>query len=87
MDRYEIRERLENVSLNRRFPRSLTIAQRRRNDMIKQWSMDDTQTWFYSRSPSLDRPKFPTTFEDGSENKESAVNSSTQVLMMRMLND
>ena len=55
MDRGEIRDRLEtNLSYNR-LPRSLAVVQRRRADIIKQWSIDDTQTWFYSRSESLDR--------------------------------
>ena len=49
MDRVEIRDRLEtNLSYNR-LPRALTVVQRRRADIIKQWSIDDTQTWFYSR--------------------------------------
>ena len=51
-----IRDRLEfNCVTMCRLPRSLTVAQRRRAGMVKQWSMDETQNWFYSRSPSLDR--------------------------------
>ena len=41
-----------------RLPRVLTVqAQRRRagQGMVKQWSMDETKSWFYARSSSLDR--------------------------------
>ena len=54
LDRDDLRDRLGMASLCR-LPRALTVAQRRRAGMAKQWSMDETQTWFYSRSPSLDR--------------------------------
>ena len=53
-DRDDLRDRLGMTSLCR-LPRALTVAQRRRAGMAKQWSMDETQTWFYSRSPGLDR--------------------------------
>ncbi len=29
--------------------------------MVKQWSMDETQSWFYARSASLDRTNNMTT--------------------------
>ena len=57
MEREELRDRLEQ-SLGYttcRLPRVLTVAQRRRAGMVKQWSMDETKSWFYSRSSSLDR--------------------------------
>ena len=38
-----------------RLPRVLTLAQRRRTGMVKQWSMDETKSWFYGRSSSLER--------------------------------
>ena len=41
-----------------RLPRVLTVqAQRRRagQGMVKQWSMDETKSWFYARSSSLER--------------------------------
>ena len=49
MDRVEIRDRLETKLSYNRLPRALTVVRRRRADIIKQWSIDDTQTWFYSR--------------------------------------
>ena len=52
----EILDRLENNMALCRLPRAVTLARRRRADIVKQWSMDETQVWFYSRSPSLDRP-------------------------------
>ena len=51
----EILDRLENNMALCRLPRAVTLARRRRADIVKQWSMDETQIWFYSRSPSLDR--------------------------------
>ena len=56
-EKNEIRERLETNLALYRFPRALAVVHRRRTDVIKQWSMDETQSWFYSRSPSLDRSK------------------------------
>ena len=56
-EREELRDRLEQ-SLGYstcRVPRVLTVAQRRRAGMVKQWSMDETKSWFYARSSSLDR--------------------------------
>ena len=55
VDRDEIRDRLETNLPFCRLPRALAVVQRRRADIIKQWSIDDTQSWFYSRSESLDR--------------------------------
>ena len=43
------------TSATPRLPRVLTLAQRRRTGMVKQWSMDETKSWFYGRSSSLDR--------------------------------
>jgi hypothetical protein len=56
-EREELMDRLEQ-SLGYttcRLPRVLTVAQRRRAGMVKQWSMDETKSWFYARSSSLDR--------------------------------
>ena len=58
----EILDRIEHNMALCRLPRAVTLAHRRRTnhrgaDIVKQWSMDETQTWFYSRSPSLDRPE------------------------------
>ncbi len=63
MEREELRQRLEQslgggASSGRpRLPRMLTMAQRRRRaaGMVKQWSMDETKSWFYARSASQDR--------------------------------
>ena len=55
VDREEIRDRLETNLSFCRLPRALAVVQRRRADIIKQWSIDETQSWFYSRSESLDR--------------------------------
>ncbi len=64
MEREELRDRLEqrlfpSGALSCRLPRVLTVAQRRRGaGMVKQWSMDETKSWFYAakRSSSTDRP-------------------------------
>jgi len=51
-----------------RLPRVLTMAQRHKkgkdgdgvaSNMLKQWSMDETKSWFYARSSSLERTKVP----------------------------
>ena len=69
LEREELRDRLEQSlgystggalcgSGGPRLPRVLTVqAQRRRagQGMVKQWSMDETKSWFYARSSSLDR--------------------------------
>lgn len=51
-----------------RYTRDLAVVHRRRScrrtDIVKQWSMDETQLWFYSRSPSLDRQSFITEESD-----------------------
>ena len=49
----ELRDRLElGLGYPCRLPRSIAVAQRRRVGMVKQWSMDETQSWFYARSLS-----------------------------------
>ena len=60
LEREELRDRLEqslgySTMTTCRLPRVLTVAQRRRAGMVKQWSMDETKSWFYARSSSLDR--------------------------------
>jgi hypothetical protein len=69
IDREDLRDRLEQTLgyTTCRLPRALTVAQRRRAGMIKQWSMDETKSWFYSRSPSLDRP--PVVTEESDQGK------------------
>ena len=53
MDRDELRDRLEQTLgfSGCRLPRVLTVAAQRRRagGMVKQWSMDETKSWFYSR--------------------------------------
>ncbi len=58
-EREELLDRLEQ-SLGYstcRLPRVLAVAAQRRRQagMVKQWSMDETKSWFYARSSSLDR--------------------------------
>ena len=61
LEREELRDRLEqslgysSMTACPRLPRVLTVAQRRRAGMVKQWSMDETKSWFYARSSSLER--------------------------------
>ena len=69
VDRDEIRDRLETNLPFCRLPRALAVVQRRRADIIKQWSIDDTQSWFYSRSESLDRHQRPGHFSEESSEK------------------
>lgn len=83
MEREELMDRLEQ-SLGYstcRLPRVLTVAQRRRAGMVKQWSMDETKSWFYSRSSSLDRqgPHLSTQEEDPSNSGTSSPLTSSAV--------
>ena len=78
----EILDRIEHNMALCRLPRAVTLAHRRRTnhrgaDIVKQWSMDETQTWFYSRSPSLDRP----------ENHESdKVDNDDEIIYVTLVN-
>lgn len=53
MDRDELRDRVEQTLgfSGCRLPRVLTLAAQRRRagGMVKQWSMDETKSWFYGR--------------------------------------
>ena len=76
VDRDEIRDRLETNLPFCRLPRALAVVQRRRADIIKQWSIDDTQSWFYSRSESLDRHHHRHNSEESSEKACSKIPKS-----------
>jgi hypothetical protein len=56
VDKDELLDRLEmSVGYSCRLPLTRAIAaaqQRRRVGVVKQWSMDETQSWFYARSLS-----------------------------------
>ena len=54
VDKDELLDRLEmSLGFGCRLPRSIAVHQQRRCvGVVKQWSMDETQTWFYGRSLS-----------------------------------
>ena len=54
VDKDELLDRLEmSLGYGCRLPRSIAVAlQRRRVGVVKQWSMDETQSWFSARSLS-----------------------------------
>ncbi len=84
MEREELRDRLEQrlfpsgSSLACRLPRVLTLQRRRQPGMVKQWSMDETKSWFYAnkRSSSVDRPNGPAQSDDKSASSGASPSGS-----------